>query len=173
MLTAINARWRRLRDAGNEIGTRRPHVKERDIVTRRTPIPSEGPVMRFRDRIFDDKRHDPYEPAGKYPEPTRCKDCGAVYHKGHWQWGKAPEDARADTCPACRRIADRLPAGTLTLAGAFLAAHRADLLHLVKNEAEHERTEIRCIGSCASTSIPSGSRSRPPTSICRSAWPPR
>jgi len=110
-------------------------------VTRRTPIPSEGPVMRFRDRIFDDKRHDPYEPPGKYPEPTRCTGCGAVYHKGHWQWGTAPENARADTCPACRRIADRLPAGTLTLAGAFLAAHRADLLHLVQNEAEHERTE--------------------------------
>ena len=97
--------------------------------------------MRFRDRIFDDKRHDPYEPPGKYPEPTRCTGCGAVYHKGHWQWGTAPEDARADTCPACRRIADRLPAGTLTLAGAFLAAHRADLLHLVQNEAEHERRE--------------------------------
>ena len=34
--------------------------------------------------------------------------------------------------PACRRTEDRLPAGTLTLAGAFLAAHRAELLELVR-----------------------------------------
>ena len=110
-------------------------------MTRRSTTTPPGNVGRYRDRIFDDKRHDPYQPPGKYPEPTRCKDCGAVYHKGHWQWGPAPEGARVDQCPACRRIQEKLPAGSLTLEGPFLAAHRGDLLSLIQNEAEHERSE--------------------------------
>ncbi len=110
-------------------------------MTRRTPPTSPARAARYRDRIFDDKRHDPYQRPGKYAEPTRCGDCGAVYHKGRWQWGEAPERARADACPACRRIQDRLPAGALVLEGPFLAAHRAEILRLIRNEAEHERAE--------------------------------
>ena len=108
---------------------------------RRAPTTTAGPAARYRARIFDDKRHDPYQPAGKYTEPTRCRDCGAIYRKGRWQWGEAPEGARVDACPACRRTQDRLAAGTLVLEGAFLAAHRAELLKLIHNEAEHERRE--------------------------------
>jgi hypothetical protein len=114
-------------------------------MTRRTPIPTPdsppGGVARYRDRIFDDLRHDPYQAKGKYKEPTLCKDCGAVLKRGRWQWGNPPEGALAARCPACQRIRDKLPAGYVTLAGEFLKHHRDELLHLVRNESERERSE--------------------------------
>jgi hypothetical protein len=39
------------------------------------------------------------------------------------------------TCPACARIAQRLPNGFLYLDGGFVAAHRADIEHLLRAEA--------------------------------------
>jgi hypothetical protein len=109
--------------------------------TTRTPDTPPGGVTRYRDRIFDDKRVDPYQARGKYGEPTVCTDCGAVFRRGRWAWGETPEGARRDCCPACHRIRDKLPAGSVTLEGDFYAAHRAELLRLVRNEAEHERGE--------------------------------
>ena len=98
-------------------------------------------MTRYGDRIFDAKRHDPYQAAGKYTEPTRCATCGAVFHRGRWQWAGAPQDSHMALCPACQRIRDKLPAGELTLEGAFVHAHRAELVRLVRNEAEHEGKE--------------------------------
>ena len=43
--------------------------------------------------------------------------------------------------PACPRIRDKLPAGEVTLEGPFVHAHRAELVHLVRDQAEHERDE--------------------------------
>jgi hypothetical protein len=114
-------------------------------VTRRTSPPTPqtpaGGVTRYGDRIFDAKRHDPYQAAGKYTEPTRCATCGAVFHRGRWQWASAPQDSHMALCPACQRIRDKLPAGELTLEGAFVHAHRVELVRLVRNEAEHEGKE--------------------------------
>ena len=110
-------------------------------MTVRTPDTPPGSVPRYRDRIFDDKREDPYQARGKYHEPTVCTDCGAVFQRGRWAWGDAPEGAPRDRCPACRRIRDKLPAGSVTLEGDFYAEHREELLRLVRNEAEHERGE--------------------------------
>jgi hypothetical protein len=114
-------------------------------MTRRTALPTPdtppGGVARYRDRIWDDKRVDPYQARGKYPEPTVCQDCEAVFRRGRWAHGDAPHDAPRDLCPACRRIRDKLPAGSVTLAGDFYAAHRQDLLALVRNEADNERAE--------------------------------
>jgi hypothetical protein len=98
-------------------------------------------VGRYRDRIYDDPRHDPYQAAGKYTEPTHCGTCGAVFHRGRWQWGGVQPGSHVVSCPACNRVRDRLPAGELTLEGPFVAAHRADLLGLVRNEAEREAKE--------------------------------
>ena len=106
-----------------------------------SPLTHPGHMERHGGQGFDDQRHDPYQPAGKYPEPTHCGQCGAVYRKGRWQWGDAPEGARSDTCPACRRTHDKLPAGRLIVDGPFVAAHRDDLIGIIHNEAEHERRE--------------------------------
>ena len=106
--------------------------------------PANGPAgttMRYRDRIYDAKRHDPYQVAGKYPEPAHCDTCGAVFHRGRWQWGSALPGGTVVTCPACRRIADKLPAGIVTIEGAFVEAHRDELVHLARNEAERERAD--------------------------------
>lgn len=106
-----------------------------------SPVKTPGHLKRYSGRVFDDQRHDPYQPTGKYAEPRRCGQCGAVYHKGHWQWGDAPEAAQSETCPACRRTHDKLPAGWLILDGPFVAAHRDELIGIIHNEAEHERRE--------------------------------
>src|SRR5205085_1601600 len=97
-------------------------------MTRRTPVRTPdtppGGVSRHRDRILNDKRPDPYQPRGKYHEPTVCADCRAVFRRGRWAHADAPEGARSDLCPACRRIREKLPAGSVTLEGAFYTAHR-------------------------------------------------
>ena len=84
---------------------------------------------------------DPYKRAAKLKEPTQCPQCRAVYHKGRWQWGPAPADAHQELCQACHRINDKFPAGTLTLAGDFVAAHRADMLAIVRHQEELEKKE--------------------------------
>ena len=107
----------------------------------RTPDTPIGGVTRYRDRIFDDLRHDPYQAKGKYAEPTVCETCGAVFRRGRWHWASAPQGAHREHCPACRRIHDKLPAGVVTLSGAFASSHREELLRLVHREAEQERKE--------------------------------
>jgi hypothetical protein len=102
------------------------------------PTPS---VTRYRDRIYDDKRHDPYQERGKYKEPAICSTCNAVFHDGRWQWASPPPGAREARCPACRRTQDRMPAGFLTLAGAVVSAHRDELLALVRHVAAREREQ--------------------------------
>jgi NMD protein affecting ribosome stability and mRNA decay len=98
-------------------------------------------LKRHGGRVFDDQRHDPYQSAGKSTEPACCGQCGAVYHGGRWRWGDASAAARSEVCPACRRIHDRLPAGWLILEGPLVSAQGAELLAIIRNEAEHERIE--------------------------------
>jgi hypothetical protein len=102
------------------------------------PSHASAAAPRFYDRSFDDRRHDPYEPRGKLGEPSVCRDCGAVYRQGRWQWTEASADAAPARCSACRRIADRMPAGSVVLEGPFVAEHRAEVLQLARNEAAQE-----------------------------------
>jgi NMD protein affecting ribosome stability and mRNA decay len=44
-------------------------------------------------------------------------------------------------CPACHRIQDELPAGYVSIGGAFFKQHREELLHLVRNEEARARAE--------------------------------
>ena len=112
-------------------------------VTRRTPLPSPstppGGAPRRGARVYDDARHDPYHPREKLAGPMRCTECGVVYRHGRWKWGPPAEGDAKTVCPACRRIADRLPAGELTLAGTYAVEHRDELLRLVRNQAEQEQ----------------------------------
>jgi NMD protein affecting ribosome stability and mRNA decay len=76
----------------------------------------------------------------KLADATACPRCGATYRKGRWTWQPAPADAVTRTCPACERIAEGYPAGVLRAEGAFAARHRADLIGLVRNVEERERS---------------------------------
>lgn len=108
-------------------------------------IPGAKPVCR--NKLLQEHVHDSYESRGKPHEPTFCPQCGAVFHKGRWQWLSKPEAAHSKTCPACRRIHDHLPAGYVKLEGEFVAQHRADVVNLVrhveaKGKAEHPLQRI-------------------------------
>lgn len=107
----------------------------------RSPLTPPGHVVRYGARILDAQRHDPYEPKGKHGGPIRCRQCGAVYRNGRWQWAEATGRVSVDLCPACRRIRDNLPAGWLTMDGPLVAAQREELVRIAQNEAEHERAE--------------------------------
>jgi hypothetical protein len=86
--------------------------------------------------------HDPYRSTAKSRSPARCPECGATYLRGRWTWEKLPAAAKARLrCPACRRIDDRVPAGLITLSGAFVAAHEREALRLVRNVEKSERQD--------------------------------
>lgn len=94
-----------------------------------------------RDRLIQEHVHDAYKSRWKYPEPTRCPECGAVFSDGRWHWGAAPAGAHEAPCPACRRVRDRLPAGFVTLRGPFFMEHRDEILHRARHVEERERSE--------------------------------
>jgi len=87
-----------------------------------------------REQLADDPRHDSYKARGKLPDPTRCPECSALFQKGRWTWNGAPPGAvHEQLCPACQRVRDGYPAGYVSLVGDYLAAHRDEILNLVRN----------------------------------------
>lgn len=92
-------------------------------------------------QMLDEVVHDPYLKTEKLSEPTVCGDCGAVYHKGHWQWGTAPEGANMARCPACKRIHEKLPAGYVSIQGEFAREHHDELVSMIRQYAAHQKSE--------------------------------
>lgn len=87
------------------------------------------------------KEHDTYARRSKPAKATVCDACGVVYHGGRWYWGAPPlTDVNAGLCPACERIRDRYPAGTIRLPAAFLE-QREEVLGLIRNAEEAEKAE--------------------------------
>src|SRR5690349_4580543 len=37
-----------------------------------------------RDKMFEERVHDPYKARHKIAEPSVCSQCGAVFHEGRW-----------------------------------------------------------------------------------------
>lgn len=95
-----------------------------------------------RDRLITERTHDTYKQRGQLKEPTRCPECAAVYHKGRWSW-TALADAGAEErlCSACQRIADKCPAGELSLTGEFVMQHKDEIRNLVRNIEALENRE--------------------------------
>ena len=93
-----------------------------------------------RDRLIQEHNHDTYKARGKCREPAVCPDCGAVYHKGRWQWITRPSPA-ADTplpgLPADTRPLSRLPRVERPIPGA--TSRR--IVHLARNVEEREKSE--------------------------------
>jgi hypothetical protein len=92
-------------------------------------------------RAQQDHILDPYQATHKLKEPTACPQCGAIYHHGRWQWGQRPAEAHEEACPACRRIAEGLPAGIVTVHGPFARQHGAEITGLARNEEAAEKGE--------------------------------
>jgi NMD protein affecting ribosome stability and mRNA decay len=83
---------------------------------------------------------DPYQRQQKLEDNTVCPQCGAVYHKGRWQWGARHERGKA-LCPACQRINDKLPAGVVELRGALGPQQKAEIVCLARHQEEAETSE--------------------------------
>lgn len=70
-----------------------------------------------------------------------CTDCGVFQHGGRWAWGRPPlAELSSGRCPACQRVRERYPAGTLRLPAAFLA-HESEIVRLARNLEEAEKAE--------------------------------
>lgn len=108
-------------------------------VIMRTSTPTQPPERH--DRLLRERVHDTYKLLGKLSEPTRCPQCGAVYHRGRWSWtAEASESADEQMCSACHRINDHYPAGEVTISGTFAIEHKDEILNLARNI---EATETR------------------------------
>ena len=108
--------------------------------SRQSPQPGQA-GRRIAGRAQRDHILDPYQAQLKLREPTICRQCGAVYHHGRWQWGPPPSGAHEDLCPACRRINDRFPAGTVTLHGDIVRQRKDEIIGLARNEESAEKGE--------------------------------
>lgn len=93
-----------------------------------------------KDRLIQEKRQDAYQERNKWPEPTRCTECNALFVNGRWTWQEAPAKTYETICPACRRIADRYPAGYVEISGSFFPEHQAEILNLVHNVEKQEKS---------------------------------
>ena len=92
-----------------------------------------------KDRLIKDKRIDAYQEREKFPEPTLCTHCGALYVNGRWTWKTKPDQTYKTVCPACRRTAANYPAGHITVKGAFFAEHQNEIMNLIMNEEKREK----------------------------------
>lgn len=100
-----------------------------------------GQVYARKNRLIEEKRHDVYQERSKLPEPTRCSQCGALFVNGRWTWQEAPAKSYETVCPACRRIAERFPAGSVEIRGLFFVEHRDEILNLIHNVERKEKDE--------------------------------
>jgi NMD protein affecting ribosome stability and mRNA decay len=89
--------------------------------------------------------NDPYLlPKGKgMKEPLRCKGCGFIYWNKRWYRENEAKRLYGDRkiqgeirCPACRKKADNVPMGLVTLAGSFLEEHSDEIFNLIRNEEQ-------------------------------------
>src|SRR4030065_121116 len=71
------------------------------------------------ERMYDKRNEDAYQSRGKYPEPSVCTGCGAIFKNGHWIWGVPELNAHKHLCPTCQRIHDKVPAAMVTIEGEF------------------------------------------------------
>lgn len=87
------------------------------------------------------KQHDTYASSRKAADAMVCDDCKVVYHGGKWFWGAPPlADVKDGLCPACRRIRDGYPAGTIHVPAAFLE-RREEVLGMIRNAEAAEKEE--------------------------------
>ena len=94
-----------------------------------------------KDKLIQQKRHDSYREREKCQEPALCNECGALLVNSRWTWKEPPEKTFETTCPACRRTADKYPAGFIEIKGDFFEKNRGEIFNLIKNVEKQEKTE--------------------------------
>lgn len=85
--------------------------------------------------------YDRYKLPRKLREPTRCRDCGALYRDGRWVWALRGGPAYKVRCPACQRVRDSRAAGYVQLSGEYFAGHRDEILRRVRRCEQVEAAE--------------------------------
>jgi NMD protein affecting ribosome stability and mRNA decay len=100
-----------------------------------------GATRRIAGHAQEDHILDPYQARHKLQDNTACPQCGAVYHEGRWQWRSAAEPVHQALCPACHRIADKFPAGIVTLRGDFARGHKDEIIGLARHQEAAEKPE--------------------------------
>jgi hypothetical protein len=106
---------------------------------RSTPRP--GGRRDHPERNVQPKEHDPYRRQHKPRDAIVCDRCGVVLHGGRWYWGAPPLcDEKGGLCPACQRIRDRYPAGTIRLAR-IPEKYREEILRMIHNTEKREKGE--------------------------------
>jgi hypothetical protein len=97
-----------------------------------------------KNKLFNPSRHDPTL-SPRSGGTALCPRCSVLYQAGSWAWQtpqtSLPADVRSVVCPACQRIEDKNPAGTLTLSGEFLKAHHDEIINLIHNTEALEKAE--------------------------------
>jgi len=91
------------------------------------------------DRLIKEKQNDVYFDRHKYSEPTLCTTCNSLYLHGRWTWETTDQSVNKAVCPACKRIIDNYPAGTIEITGSFFKEHEDDLTNLIFNIEKQEK----------------------------------
>lgn len=87
-----------------------------------------------------------YLPKAGLKETAVCSKCKLVYQNKRWRIDEkeaarliASSATNKGICPACRRMADAIPAGIISLSGGYLHENRDAILNLVKHVEEKGR----------------------------------
>ena len=136
---------------------------------RQSNLPPHRPAAgrRIAGHAQEDHIPDPYQLTQKLSDRTVCRQCGAVYRRGRWQWAPRPEEASDALCSACRRINDKFPAGIVTFHGRFGRQQAEEIARLARHQEEPKSASIRSTASSASTRARKASSSIRQTFICR------
>lgn len=94
-----------------------------------------------KNKLIKDRRKDVYIDQITLKEAAICSKCNAVYSSGRWTWKPNELVTTKTTCPACRRINDNYPAGSIEIKGKFFYQHSTDILNLVYNVEKLEKSE--------------------------------
>jgi len=102
-----------------------------------------------KDKLIQEKIHDPYYEAKKYPDGVVCPICHAIYLDGRWVWPTEEKKVELSgdeyICPACRRTLNKYPAGVVFLTGNYLTTHKEEILNIINNliEEESQRSPLK------------------------------
>ncbi len=93
------------------------------------------------DRLIKERRKDTYRAINSQHEPATCIECGATYINGRWTWKNIESKKHETLCPACRRTAEKYPAGYIEIKGSFFRMHSNEISNLIRNTEILEKTE--------------------------------